>query len=64
MHLNLNMIYGELAELAEGARLEIVYTSKAYREFESHALRHSILNEMINPLKRNVHGVFHCLGNV
>ena len=31
---------GELSELAEGARLEIVYTSQAYQGFESLALRH------------------------
>ena len=29
-----------MAELAEGARLEIVCTSKAYRGFESLSLRH------------------------
>ena len=34
---------GELSELAEGARLEIVYTS-AYQGFESLALRHRIYN--------------------
>ncbi len=33
---------GELSELAEGARLEIVYTSQAYQGFESLALRHRI----------------------
>ncbi len=33
-------IYGELSEMAEGARLEIVYTSQAYQGFESLALRH------------------------
>ena len=26
--------------VVEGARLEIVCTSKAYREFESHSIRH------------------------
>ena len=31
---------GEMAELAEGARLEIVCASKAYRGFESLSLRH------------------------
>lgn len=31
---------GEMSELAEGARLEIVYTSKAYLGFESPSLRH------------------------
>ncbi len=35
---------GELSELAEGARLEIVYTSQAYQGFESLALRHRIYN--------------------
>ena len=30
---------GEMSELAEGARLEIVYTSKAYLGFESPSLR-------------------------
>ena len=29
-----------MSELAEGARLEIVCTSQAYRGFESHSLRH------------------------
>ena len=29
-----------MAELAEGARLEIVCTSQAYRGFESLSLRH------------------------
>ena len=28
-----------MSELAEGARLEIVCTSQAYRGFESHSLR-------------------------
>ena len=31
---------GEMSELAEGARLEIVYTPKAYPGFESPSLRH------------------------
>ena len=31
-----------MSELAEGARLEIVCTSQAYRGFESHSLRHVI----------------------
>ncbi len=39
---------GELSELAEGARLEIVYTSQAYQGFESLALRHRNYN--IGPL--------------
>ena len=30
---------GEMSELAEGARLEIVYTPKAYLGFESPSLR-------------------------
>ena len=32
-------VYGELSELAEGARLEIVYAPKGYLGFESLALR-------------------------
>ena len=32
---------GELSELAEGARLESVYTPKGYRGFESLTLRSS-----------------------
>ena len=31
---------GEMSELAEGARLEIVYTPKGYLGFESPSLRH------------------------
>ena len=31
---------GEMSELAEGARLEIVYTSKGYPGFKSPSLRH------------------------
>jgi hypothetical protein len=31
---------GEMTELVEGARLEIVCTPKGYRGFESHSLRH------------------------
>ncbi len=31
--------YGEVAELVDGARLESVYTPKAYHGFESHPLR-------------------------
>jgi hypothetical protein len=30
---------GEMAELVDGARLESVYTPKAYHGFESHSLR-------------------------
>ncbi len=33
-------IRGEVSELAEGARLEIVYASKGYPGFESPPLRH------------------------
>ena len=32
-------LYGDVAYLVERARLEIVYTSKGYREFESLHLR-------------------------
>ena len=31
--------------VVEGARLEIVCTSKAYREFESHSIRHFLYKE-------------------
>ena len=31
--------------MVEGARLESVYTSKAYRGFESHPLRQSLIHE-------------------
>ena len=34
---------GEMSELAEGARLEIVYTPKAYLGFESPSLRQKLL---------------------
>ena len=34
-----NVASGEMTELAEGARLEIVYTPKAYLGFESPSLR-------------------------
>ena len=33
------------ARVAEEARLESVYTSKAYREFESRSLRNNYLRE-------------------
>lgn len=33
-------LYADVSELAEGARLEIVYTPKAYLGFESPSLRH------------------------
>ena len=33
--------HGEVAELAERARLEIVYTPKGYRGFKSLLLRHN-----------------------
>ena len=35
--------HGEVSELAEGARLEIVYAPKAYPGFESLPLRHFLL---------------------
>ena len=35
--------YGEMSELAEGARLEIVYAPKAYLGFESPSLRQNSL---------------------
>ncbi len=34
---------GEVSELAEGARLEIVYAPKAYPGFESPPLRHFLI---------------------
>ena len=37
-----NVASGEMTELAEGARLEIVYTPKAYLGFESPSLRQII----------------------
>ena len=40
--------------VVEGARLEIVCTSKAYREFESHSIRHFLYKE--HPILR----VFFC----
>ena len=36
----LNFRFGEMSELAEGARLEIVYAPKGYPGFESPSLRH------------------------
>ena len=41
-------IFGEVAELVEGARLESVYTSKGYRGFESHPLRLHFLKTNVN----------------
>jgi hypothetical protein len=39
--------FGEMSELAEGARLEIACTAKRrYRGFESLSLRHILLREM------------------
>ena len=34
------ILHGEMSELAEGARLEIVYAPKGYLGFESPSLRH------------------------
>ena len=42
--------HGEVSELAEGARLEIVYAPKAYPGFESLPLRH--LPYYIYPLRK------------
>ncbi len=39
----IHCIYGEVTELAEGARLESVCTLTGYRGFESPPLRHSKL---------------------
>ena len=50
---------GELSELAEGARLEIVYTSQAYQGFESLALRH--IQKADKPLICKDLSVFLCL---
>lgn len=47
-HSAYSVLCGELSELAEGARLEIVYTPKGYQEFKSLTLRqigHHILIE-------------------
>ena len=42
--------YGELSELAEGARLEIVYAPKAHPGFESPTLRQSFPRRPMAPL--------------
>ena len=46
---------GEMSELAEGARLEIVYAPKGYLGFESPSLRQTITaapNGAASPLRR------------
>ncbi len=48
--LNAGNRHGEMSELAEGARLEIVCTpTKVYRGFESPSLRHFVFDMIAGP---------------